>query len=258
MSARALPKRVAGTLICLWAALLSVQMPVAGCAHRAVEGDVADPRARQGLGLSTVPEGTQLRVKLRDGTLVQGAYDGIGHQAPDEYAAVYDAWRARDPRSGWPALGDSVRLVSPNDIVRTRVFEGFDWGSVRVHAGAGSDVVPFDDLRAITTLTGATFSAPMLAGLHDSGSLPLSGTLRLRTPGRLEGARAIPLDRIGSLQVRRDNQWQTAAVVLGLVGMAALVIASRPPHVASGPECDGPPPTVWQRNPGAVSPAPSR
>jgi len=194
-------------------------------------------------------------VTLRDGTLVQGAYGGIGHRDPDEYAAAYDAWRAHDPLAGWPALGDSVRLVSPSDIVRTRVFEGFDWGSVRVSAGAGTDVVVFDALRSMTTRSGTTFTAPMLAGLHDGGSLPLAGTLRLRSASRLADARAIPLDHVGSIQVLRDNRWVTAAVVLGLVGVVAIVIATWPEPKRSGPECDGPPPIYWQRSPGAAPPA---
>ncbi len=225
---RPLPSRVASALICLWATLLSIQLPIAGCAHVPVDGDVADPAARRGLGLAAVPEGTTLRVTLRDGTLVQGLYAGIGQQASDAYATAYEAWRGKDPQAGWPALGDSVRLVSGNEIVRMRRFEGFDWGAVRVHAGAGTDVIAFDDLHSMSTASGKTFTAAMLSGLHDGGALPLAGTLKLRTNSKLYGTRGIPLDDIGSLQVQRGSNWVTAAVVIGMLGVVAIVIATRP------------------------------
>lgn len=252
---RPLPSRVAASLICLWATLLSVQLPIAGCASQRPAG-VADPAAGQGLGLAAVPEGTSLRVKLRDGTLVRGLYAGIGVQKPEAYSAAYEQWRGRDPQAGWPALGDSVTLVTTNDVSRTRAFVGFDWGSVRVQSAVGADAISFDDLRTMSTASGKTFTAAMLVGLHDGGALPLAGTLKLRTSSQLSGANAIPLDRIGTLEVQRGDDWVTAVVVIGMLGVVALVLASRPKAESKGPDCDWEPPAMMMRNPGAVTPHP--
>jgi hypothetical protein len=149
VSPRPLPARLSGALICLWAALLSVEMPLASCAHVPRPAEVSDPTATRGLGLVAVPEGGELRVWLRNGHVEQGAYRGIGRQKPADYAARYDAWRAWHPAAGWPALGDSVRMTTVYGGTRTGVFEGFEWGAVRVRAGTGAGVVRFEDLREL-------------------------------------------------------------------------------------------------------------
>ena len=226
MTVRPLPARVAGALICLWVALVSVGLPVVGCAHVGRPLEVADPAAARGLGLVAVPEGSQVRVWLRDGRAEQGDYRGVGRLTPAAYATRYDAWRTRFPAAGWPALGESVQVTSVFGGTRAGVFEGFDWGTLRMRAGADVERVRFEDLRTLSGASGATFSSDTLARLRDAGRLPLASTLRLATSsGRLAApVLEIPLDQVKSLEVRQGDQWATGAILGAAAGVVIVMV----------------------------------
>lgn len=226
---RPLPSRVAGALICLWATLLSVQLPILGCAsQRPIR--VADPGGARELGLLTVERGSPMRVWLRDGNKVEGDYQGIERLDSAVYAERYDAWRAQAPMRGWPALGDSVRLGTVYGGTRVGRFEGFDWGVVRLRVGAESELTRFEEMRTMSTPVGATFTADTLARLREAGRLPLASQLVLYAgPGqRTGGANAIALDRVERVEVKQGSQWVAAVIVAALAGtvMAVLVVRS--------------------------------
>ncbi len=226
MSGRPLPARVGGALICLWSALLSVQLQVAGCAHSPGTVAMADPSLAGGPGLdASVPLGSELRVRLRDGHTVGGEYRGIERQPLEEYAPRYDAWRARHPAAGWPALGDTVRISTAYGGTRTGAFEGFDWGAIRLRQTGDGEHVRLEDARMLVTPAGAAFSADTIARLRDAGGLPLCGVLLVdeASSGLTVAHRQIPLDEVASLEVKQGDQW-VAAVIVGALAGAALVL----------------------------------
>jgi hypothetical protein len=226
---RPLPSRIAASLICLWATLLSIQLQVAGCASQRPIS-VADPNAARGLGLLAVASGTPMRVWLRDGKMVQGDYQGIERLTPAAYAVNYDAWRASAPAAGWPALGDTVRIATVYGGTRVGRFEGFDWGVVWFRAGSESEVVRFEDMRTLTGPSEVAFTADTLARLREAHRLPLASELRLYAhASQLSGGvRAYALDRVDRVQVQQDGRWVAAIIVGALAGavMAVLVVKS--------------------------------
>ncbi len=82
--------RHAYAILCLYGALISVELPMAGCAHRGGALDIQDPNAVRRFQLEKIALRTPVMVELHDGKVERGSYNG---RRPAGTGRVRDALR---------------------------------------------------------------------------------------------------------------------------------------------------------------------
>lgn len=189
-----------------------------------------------------IEAGTPMEAALEDARVVRGVYLGRARLGDGEYAARYDAWRARTPDAF--ALASEVELVDRRGRTRTAVFRGFGYRAVSVSGAAGRiDDVPFAKLRAVRADSAREWSATRLAELDARGELPSREALAIGrglpfdwnkqwSPGRGISAASlpafsdtvtVPVDGVQVLSVPSARGVRTVCTLAGLAVDASLI-----------------------------------
>jgi hypothetical protein len=132
-----------------------------------------------------VSPGARVALYLKDSTSVSGSYLGVARTPMEAYAQRYRSWRDSSPAGvSFPALGDSITLTWRSGsavATTTRSFEGFGYRQVLIGAaqGEGFEVVPLENLSAISGPGGRSIPVEHLVTLDISGDLPSATALRM-------------------------------------------------------------------------------
>lgn len=197
----------------------------------------ADPARR-----FRIESGTEVRLRLRDSTIVQGVYTGVVSRPSGAYAVAYEAWRAGQPEAT-PRLGERVSIDRTHGRTRSAVFAGFDDTGIRLDDPNPNrtPLVKWQDIRAARTGRGELPVAAWQASVRD-GTLPLSVQLAIRQRG---GAmRSVDAYDVAQLEVGVPKHGVVVGTVLGVAADATVIVGITAfaswSTGSTGQDCGGP------------------
>lgn len=196
-------------------------------------------------GALQVSPGARVVLHLEDGTTVSGRYLGVARLPDEAYVQQYRRWHhSLPPGKGFPALGDSITLTwrSGKELATTaRTFAGFGYRQLMVSSatGEGSVVVPFENLVAMSSLSGPSFPVEHLVTLDVSGELPSATALQVLagTDTTLTG-----LDRVEQAEIPTVRHGARNGFLVGLVVDALVVVIAAATYEPPTCEIRLPPP----------------
>jgi hypothetical protein len=240
------------TRVSLAALMLGVQLEgcASGVAPRGFTSlDESSREPLEELHLNSVTSGTRVRIILRGDSLVSGKFRGASRMEPEIYARRVAEFRAaRTDSTPLPGLGSPI-LVLRRSKDRAAHLDGFGYRSLelRWNKSRTLELVPFDNFEALTDSSGHVWTRDALDKEMLRGRVPCFSQIEVETAS---GRTQVPVDQVKNVIYQTPSgNWVAGALVL--VGMVVIVVAvlshrSKP----TGPQCEGPPPTWFLRNPG--------
>ena len=216
--------------------LLGLVLPQSACTligygvGSAIDAGSRHSLAPQRFAPSTLKPGRKIRLKLRDGSAVDGAYTGIEQLPPEEYAARYAAARERHLTVvPLPELGDTATLCMRGTELDVE-FLGFDRYRVLVRELGRAEPEHVRPQR-IAELRGrgdASASGEVLALLISEGALPFHSAVAMQMPPAINaagGKRLVPLDQIDRMEWKSSTGRTVGLVIGGMLDLTVLAIA---------------------------------
>ena len=234
------------------ALLLGVQLNgcASGVATRGITSPYAPtPEELEELHVSSLTPGTQVRIIQRGDSVVSGRFVGLSRMAPEAYGRRVAEFRsARSDSTPLPAPGSPIQ-VRRGSKTRAALFEGFGYRSLELRWKTSSPPrsLSFDDLVAVTDSSGHVWTRDALDMEVIRGRVPCFTMIEVETES---GRTQIPVDQVANVVYRTPHgQWVVGAlVVVTMIVIVVAVIAKR--SQPTTPQCEGPSPTWYSRDPG--------
>jgi hypothetical protein len=193
--------------------------------------------------LERLKQGGMVRVSLKDGGTVVGAYQGLRPAPEKAYGEAYERARAElRTRADLPALGKgaSVRDVGGHQLDRELVGFGAGFAILRAAGEKRESTLPFASMEQLQDAEGHSISGVGLQALADAGLLPLKFSIALDASST---PTVVMINDIRAIEVARDAKGgsHSGRYVAALVVVIGLLVAVA---VANKSEPPPPPPTT--------------
>jgi hypothetical protein len=176
--------------------------------------------------------GDAMVLTLKDGTRVEGVYEGPARIPAEEYARLYRAWREGSKHaSDLPEIGEQVSAP----IVGEGRFIGFVQSGIEVAWKKKAVMGRFRENGWLTRSNGRRIHLADLRKMAETGELPILTVMRIRGG---EETREVPLNDVAIVRAPGHPYAAKTGFFLGLFADAAIVAAAatyESPHIdASG------------------------
>jgi len=213
------------------------------------EPRAADPEAAEHLMLSRVSPGKEIRVTLRDGSMVTGKYRGVERMTDAAYRQRVEEFRATrgDSLALPPAPGTDIVVHQSRGRKKPARLTAYGFHSLELlwNGKGETRALTFDELESVTDSSGHEWTSGMLTVEASAGRLPSYAQLEMDTS---EGRKAFPVDQVLNVYVHTTTgQWVTAGLLVVAMGVIILIaMAAGANQYYSGTQCSSPTPS-WAR-----------
>jgi hypothetical protein len=199
-------------------------------------GSAIDSGSRQRLAPEsfapdTIEPGKTLKLRLRDGGVVEGKYLGLEPLPAEEYAARY-AWTREQHLVNvpLPELGDTVTLCMTWGGELDAEFLGFDLYKVLVRklGEPGPESVRPGDIDMLRVRGNAAIGGETLALLLSEGAFPFHSAVAMQVQpaiGLAGGKRLLPMDEVLFIEWNSGTA-RTAGTIVGATIDVAILVAA--------------------------------
>jgi hypothetical protein len=187
--------------------------------------------ASESFAPDTIEPGKLIKLRLRGGGTVDGAYLGIEPIPDEEYAKRYARARERYlPSIQLPELGDTVTLCMIGGGELHTELLGFDLYNVLVRTPGepGLESVSPEDVDQLLVGGDASIRGETLALLLSEGALPFRSAIAMQVPpttGRAGGKRLLPIDEVLYIEWK-PGTGRTVGTIVGLTFDLAILTAA--------------------------------
>jgi hypothetical protein len=184
-----------------------------------IDNSHKNPDTVEGWQILRIEKGTWVKVFLRDGSEVEGSFNGLSFDG-NEYAQRYEERQKQADGVVLPSLGDTITVSSPKGRTTVGRFEGFEFASIGFHPEGNSSPleVPFEKVSAVSFAGREPLSGAQLQALRGEGALPLRSRMAVRDA-------RIPVERVSQMAVPHHSHAKAIGALIGLGVDVAIIKA---------------------------------
>lgn len=171
-----------------------------------------------GWQLRKIKPGTRVVFSLRDGTKVDGEYEGLVGVPEKEYAEIYYKSQEQMPEGiVLLTLGDimTYTLLSSEEKYDVR-FLGFDYGYININPIETDkpEKLWLENIKNITDNYGNKIGGEMLRKLMHEGKIPVSSVISVKKGGENI---SLAIDEVDQIKIKNKKEINTAGFIVGAV-----------------------------------------